>query len=91
MWNAFVMWSGSFPKAACWSSRGGKSCWSLPWVTAVAAREGAFRITVRDVQAAKRTLLALAVNSGIVLNRYEVVRPSLEDVFLQLVGAERAA
>ena len=63
----------------------------LPWVTAVAAREGAFRITVRDVQASKRTLLALAVNSGIVLNRYEVVRPSLEDVFLQLVGAERAA
>jgi ABC-2 type transport system ATP-binding protein len=65
--------------------------WRLPWVTSVTPRNGAFRITVRDVQASKRTLLALAVNSGIVLNRYEVVRPSLEDVFLQLVGAERAA
>ena len=60
----------------------------LPWVITVAPRNDAFRITVRDVQSAKRDLLALAVNSGISLNRYEVVRPSLEDVFLQLVGSE---
>ena len=63
----------------------------LPWVISVAPRNGAFRITVRDVQSAKHTLLALAVNSGVVLNRYEEVRPSLEDVFLQLVGAEGLA
>ena len=63
----------------------------LPWVTTVAPRNEAFRITVRDVQSAKRDLLALAVNSGISLNRYEVVRPSLEDVFLQLVGSEGLA
>jgi len=63
----------------------------LPWVTSVAPRNGAFRITVRDVQSAKHALLALAVNSGISLNRYEEVRPSLEDVFLQLVGAEGLA
>jgi hypothetical protein len=31
------------------------------------------------------------VNSGVVLNRYEEVRPSLEDVFLQLVGSEGLA
>jgi ABC-2 type transport system ATP-binding protein len=60
----------------------------LPWVTAVAPRNGAFRIIVRDVQSAKRELLALAVNSGLLLTRYEEVRPSLEDVFLQLVGSE---
>jgi ABC-2 type transport system ATP-binding protein len=60
----------------------------LPWVISVAPRNGAFRITVRDVQAAKRELLASAVHSGLVLNRYEEVRPSLEDVFLQLVGTE---
>jgi ABC-2 type transport system ATP-binding protein len=63
----------------------------LPWVISVAPRNGAFRITVRDVQSAKRDLLALAVNSGISLNRYEEVRPSLEDVFLQLVGSEGLA
>jgi ABC-2 type transport system ATP-binding protein len=63
----------------------------LPWVTSVAPRNGAFRITVRDVQSAKRALLSLAVNSGLTLNRYEEVRPSLEDVFLQLVGAEEVS
>jgi ABC-2 type transport system ATP-binding protein len=64
---------------------------SLPWVISVAPRNGAFRITVRDVQAAKRELLASAVHSGLALNRYEEVRPSLEDVFLQLVGLENVA
>jgi ABC-2 type transport system ATP-binding protein len=63
----------------------------LPWVISVAPRNGAFRITVRDVQAAKRELLASAVHSGLILNRYEEVRPSLEDVFLQLVGTESVA
>ena len=63
----------------------------LPWVTAVAPRNGAFRISVRDVQSAKQELMRLAVNSGLSLNRYEEVRPSLEDVFLQLVGSENVA
>jgi ABC-2 type transport system ATP-binding protein len=62
----------------------------LPWVISVAPRNGAFRITVKDAQAAKRDLLALAVNAGLSLNRYEEVRPSLEDVFLQLVGLENS-
>jgi ABC-2 type transport system ATP-binding protein len=63
----------------------------LPWVLSVSAREEAFRITVRDVQAAKRALLPLAVQAGLTLNRYEEVRPSLEDIFLQLVGMENVA
>ena len=63
----------------------------LPWVISIAPRNGAFRITVRDLQSAKQALLRLAVNSGVVLNRYEEVRPSLEDVFLQLVGSEGLA
>ncbi len=60
----------------------------LPWVTAVTPRNGAFRISVRDVQPAKHALLALAVNSGLSLNRFEEVHSSLEDVFLRLVGSE---
>jgi ABC-2 type transport system ATP-binding protein len=64
---------------------------SLPWVISVAPLNGAYRITVRDVQAAKRELLPSAVHSGLILNRYEEVRPSLEDVFLQLVGLENVA
>jgi ABC-2 type transport system ATP-binding protein len=64
---------------------------SLPWVISVALLNGAYRITVRDVQAAKRELLTSAVHSGLILNRYEEVRPSLEEVFLQLVGLESVA
>jgi ABC-2 type transport system ATP-binding protein len=60
----------------------------IPWVTAVSAQNGKLRITVKDVQTAKRDLLTQAVGAGIVLNRYEEIRPSLEDVFLQLVGSE---
>jgi len=63
----------------------------LPWVISVTPRTGAFRIAVRDLRSAKHALLALAVNSGVTLNRYEEVRPSLEDVFLQLVGSEGLA
>ena len=63
----------------------------ISWVTAVTAQNGTLRITVKDVQTAKRTLLAQAVGAGLVLSRYEEIRPSLEDVFLQLVGAESVA
>ena len=41
----------------------------LPWVISVVPRNGAYRITVRDVQIAKRELLRLAANSGLSLNR----------------------
>jgi len=59
-----------------------------PWVTNVTGQNGTLRIIVKDVQTAKRNLLNQAVGAGLVLNRYEEIRPSLEDVFLQLVGSE---
>jgi ABC-type uncharacterized transport system ATPase subunit len=46
---------------------------------------------VNNVEKAKRELLLLAVQAGLVLTRYEMIRPSLEDVFLQLVGEGREA
>jgi len=63
----------------------------ISWVTAVTAQNGTLRITVKNVQTAKHDLLTQAVGAGLVLNRYEEIRPSLEDVFLQLVGAESVA
>jgi len=63
----------------------------VPWVTAVTAQNGNVRITVKDTQAAKKNLLKQAVEAGLSLNRFEEVRPSLEDVFLQLVGMESVA
>ncbi len=57
-----------------------------PWVTTVSVDGATVRVVVNDVETAKRALLAAAVQAGLVLTRYEMVRPSLEDVFLQLVG-----
>jgi ABC-2 type transport system ATP-binding protein len=69
-------------------ARWGEGLKRFPWVTGVASHNGTLRITVRDVKTAKRMLVAGAVGAGLVINRYEEVRPSLEDVFLRLVGSE---
>jgi hypothetical protein len=44
------------------------------------------RLTVSDVAAAKQALLPAVVAAGLTLTRYGLEQPSLEDVFLQLVG-----
>ncbi|MGC8873279.1 MAG: ATP-binding cassette domain-containing protein [Chloroflexia bacterium] len=59
---------------------------SIPWVEQTMRNGNTVRVIVRDTTAAKRELPALAVRSGLTLNRYEMVRPSLEDIFLRLVG-----
>jgi ABC-2 type transport system ATP-binding protein len=56
------------------------------WVESVSINGRTMRAVVSDVGRAKRELLVSAVQSGIVLTRYEMVRPSLEDVFLRLVS-----
>jgi ABC-2 type transport system ATP-binding protein len=56
------------------------------WVESVSTGGRTARVVVSDVETAKRELMASAVQSGLVLIRYEMVRPSLEDVFLRLVG-----
>jgi ABC-2 type transport system ATP-binding protein len=63
----------------------------IPWVSGVNPQNGGVRINVKDVKVAKSSLLKQALEAGLILNRFEEVRPSLEDVFLQLVGTESAA
>ena len=58
------------------------------WVKTISVQGFVARVIVSDVEAAKRDLLASITQAGLILSRYEVVRPSLEDVFLQLVGQE---
>lgn len=60
------------------------------WVTAVSLAGPSVRITVNDVARARRELMASAVARQLVLRRYEEMRPSLEDVFMQLVNKEAA-
>lgn len=54
------------------------------WVAGVAADGSRLRVTVRDVAEARRRVLAMVVDQGLDLTRYEWVRPSLEEIFLRL-------
>lgn len=56
------------------------------FVDAVTRDGPVVRIMVSDVAAAGAILLPSAVQAGLVLARYEMLRPSLEDVFLRLVN-----
>jgi ABC-2 type transport system ATP-binding protein len=60
---------------------------AAPWVQDVAAGDGgAIRVSVGDSHAAAREILPLVVSAGVVLTAFEQVRPTLEEVFLALVG-----
>jgi ABC-2 type transport system ATP-binding protein len=60
----------------------------VPWVSQVERRERALRVHVDDRAQARRELLSLVAKRGLLLSRYELVRPTLEDVFLRLVDRE---
>lgn len=55
-----------------------------PWVIDVTPANGRLRLRVNDVHTAKHALLPLLAPHGAVLERYEWVRPSLEEIFLAL-------
>ena len=60
------------------------------WIATVSIDGRTARVVASDVETAKRELMASAVRVGLVLTRYEMVRPSLEDVFLKLVADEES-
>lgn len=57
---------------------------ALPWITAVEQQGAALHIRVNDVAIAKEAVLPLLVQQGLLLERYEWTRPSLEQIFLQI-------
>jgi len=61
------------------------------WVQSVSISGLKGRIIVNEIETAKRELLPSAVQAGLVVTRYKMRRPSLEDVFLRLVGEGRKA
>jgi ABC-2 type transport system ATP-binding protein len=56
------------------------------WTTDVSPDGGLIRVTVSDANAAAGGLLPLVVDAGVVLESFERARPTLEEVFLELVG-----
>ncbi len=59
------------------------------WVQFVSISGLKVRIIVHEIQVAKQELMPSAIKTGLVVTRYEMLRPSLEDVFLRLVGEGR--
>jgi len=56
----------------------------LPQVTNVTVTNSIVRVLVKDVQQAQKELLSSLVTAGVFVHRFEMVHPSLEDVFLRL-------
>ena len=60
---------------------------TAPWATEVTLADGSgLRVSVGDPDAAAREILPIVVSAGVVLIAFEQVRPTLEEVFLALVG-----
>ena len=59
---------------------------ALPWVSAVTVDGLTATVQVTDLPLAQRELLRLAVAADLTLERYELVKPTLEDVFLRIVA-----
>jgi ABC-2 type transport system ATP-binding protein len=60
------------------------------WAGEVVREAGSVRVVARDPERAGQELLRLLVAEGAELQRFERGAPSLEDIFLRLVGPERA-
>jgi ABC-2 type transport system ATP-binding protein len=58
------------------------------WVTSVVLNGAIGRVIVKDVGQARQGLLEMAVQSALPLRRFEIVTPSLEDIFLRLINGE---
>lgn len=56
----------------------------LPWVANVHRDKNSIRIAVKNVAMAKSDLIPLIAERRLLLNRYEWVRPTLEEIFLQV-------
>jgi ABC-2 type transport system ATP-binding protein len=63
---------------------------SLPLVREVSVKDKLARLTVTDVAAAQPAVLRSLSEAGMVVRRFELVHPSLEEIFLRLTGAEAA-
>ena len=57
---------------------------SQPWVSSITKEGSKIRITVSNLDQGKQSLLPLTVEQGVVLEKYEWVRPSLEEIFLKI-------
>jgi ABC-type uncharacterized transport system ATPase subunit len=58
------------------------------WAGEVVQEHGVIRVLARDTAQASSEILGLLAAHHVAVQRFERGRPSLEDIFLRLVGAE---
>jgi ABC-2 type transport system ATP-binding protein len=63
---------------------------AAPWAGEVAWEQPTARVVARDPATAGREIMALLVSEGVEVQRFERVRPTLEDIFLRLVGTRES-
>ncbi|MDO8970114.1 MAG: ABC transporter ATP-binding protein [Saprospiraceae bacterium] len=61
----------------------------LPAVTGVVIEGYAFHIAVKDVHVAQQEIMQDALTHNSIFEKLEVVKPSLEDIFMQLTGSQK--
>jgi ABC-2 type transport system ATP-binding protein len=62
----------------------------VPWADTVTPDGGSVRVTLTNDEEGARAILPLVVESGVVLETFERIHPTLEEVFLSLVGPRQA-
>jgi len=58
----------------------------FPFVENMAFENPTIRVLVKDIRAAQKTLLDSLAADDLLVRRFEILQPSLEDVFLRLTG-----
>jgi ABC-2 type transport system ATP-binding protein len=60
--------------------------WLEKWEMVTVNETPVLRIQASDINRAKQELLQMVATSGLTLLRYELTLPSLEDIFVELMG-----
>ena len=58
----------------------------MPFIEHIETRNQTLRLQVRKIEVARRELMRLLAEEEVRVRRFEIMRPSLEDVFLQLTN-----
>lgn len=64
---------------------------TLPFVENISQHNSSLRLVVNDLPRAQADLLNLLAEQGVALRRFEIVHPTLEDVFLRLTASDRTS
>lgn len=77
--------NGSAPQMPKWKERLEK----IPGVTGVTVEGYTFHLAVKEVRATQKEIMQDALKNNLTFEKLEVVKPSLEDIFMQLTGSQK--